>query len=125
MREYSTYGRHITADMWGLDFDLLENEVFMRDIMIEAAKRSGATVIGHTLKKFQPFGLTAFVILSESHLSVHTYPEKGFAAFDCYTCGTPDPKIAIDHLIEMLSPSHVQKTIIKRGIMGHGQTIIN
>lgn len=125
MREYSTFGRHVTADMWGLKFDLLENEVFMEDIMTEAAKLSGATVVGYTKKKFQPFGLTAFVVLSESHLSVHTYPERGFAAFDCYTCGTPDPEIAINHLIEKLSPIHVQKMIIKRGTMDSGQTVIN
>jgi S-adenosylmethionine decarboxylase len=55
-------------------------------------------------------------MLSESHLSIHTYPEKGFAALDCYTCGhTVDPQIAIDYMVAYLQPSQAFAKVLKRG----------
>jgi S-adenosylmethionine decarboxylase len=55
-------------------------------------------------------------MLSESHLSIHTYPEKGFAALDCYTCGhTVDPQIAIDFMVDYLQPSQAFSKVLKRG----------
>jgi len=85
--------------------------------MIEAAEASGATVLSVQSKQFEPQGATVLVLLSESHLSIHTYPEKGFAAIDCYTCGeTVDPQTAIDYLVTMLKPEHVHAKKLIRGI---------
>lgn len=70
-------------------------------------------------KQFEPQGATVLVLLSESHLSIHTYPERGFAAIDCYTCGeTVDPQIAIDYLVRVLKP---EKTYAKKLIRGLGE----
>ncbi|WP_317981048.1 adenosylmethionine decarboxylase, partial [Paenibacillus glycanilyticus] len=85
--EYSTFGRHVAVDTWGVDFDLLNNAEFLQAQMVEAAEACGATVLSVQSKQFEPQGATVLVLLSESHLSIHTYPEKGFAALDCYTCG--------------------------------------
>lgn len=61
-------------------------------------------------------------MLSESHLSIHTYPEKGFAAIDCYTCGeTVDPQVAVDHLVAVLKPS---KTYAKKLVRGLGEITV-
>jgi S-adenosylmethionine decarboxylase len=115
--EYSTFGRHVAVDTWGVDFDLLNNAEWLQAQMIEAAEVSGATVLSVQSKQFEPQGATVLVLLSESHLSIHTYPEKGFAAIDCYTCGeTVDPQTAIDYLVSVLKPetAHAKKLI--RGI---------
>ena len=68
-------------------------------------------------KQFEPQGATVLVMLSESHLSIHTYPERGFAAIDCYTCGeTVDPQLAIDYLVSVLRPEKVFAKKLTRGI---------
>jgi S-adenosylmethionine decarboxylase len=96
---FSTYGRHITMDLRDVSFDKLNDAVFLKDAMTEAVLRSGATIVGESFTKFNPQGVTGVLVLSESHLSIHTYPEEGFAAVDCYTCGTTvDPEVACDYL---------------------------
>jgi S-adenosylmethionine decarboxylase len=113
---YSTYGRHIAVDAWGVDFTVLDNIHFLQQIMIEAAEKSGASVLSVINKQFDPNGCTILILLSESHLSIHTYPEKEFAAIDCYTCGEKvDPKIAIDDLIDILKPKKMYSKTLIRG----------
>jgi S-adenosylmethionine decarboxylase len=114
--QYSTYGRHIAVDAWGVDFTVLDNVHFLQQIMIEAAEKSGASVLSVIHKKFDPSGCTILILLSESHLSIHTYPENEFAAIDCYTCGmNVDPKIAMDDLIEILKPKKMYSKTLIRG----------
>jgi S-adenosylmethionine decarboxylase len=113
---YSTYGRHITVDAWGVDYTVLDDIHFLQQTMIEAAEKCGATVLSVINKKFDPSGCTILILLSESHLSIHTYPEKEFAAIDCYTCGEKvDPKIAIDDLIDILKPKKMYSKTLIRG----------
>lgn len=115
--EYSTFGRHVAIDTWGVQFDLLNDAEFLQKEMIEAAEACGATVLGVQAKQFSPQGATVLVLLSESHLSIHTYPERGFAALDCYTCGdTVDPQLAIDYMVSVLKPEKVYAKKLVRGI---------
>jgi S-adenosylmethionine decarboxylase len=117
--EYSTFGRHVAVDTWGVDFDKLNNARWLQSQLVEAAEASGASVMSVQAKQFEPQGATVLVLLSESHLSIHTYPEKGFAAIDCYTCGdTVDPQLAIDYLVEALQP---KRTYAKKLIRGIGE----
>src|ERR1700730_3984325 len=114
---FSTFGRHIAVDTWGVDFDLLNHAEWLEAQLVEAAERCGATVLSIQSKQFEPQGATVLVLLSESHLSIHTYPEKGFAALDCYTCGeTVDPQLAIDYLVSILKPKTMNATKLVRGI---------
>lgn len=116
MEEFSTYGRHVAVDAWGIDFDLINNADDLAKLMVEAAEMSGATVLSVQQKQFEPQGATVLVLLSESHLSIHTYPEKGFAAMDCYTCGdTVDPEVAINHMLKSLNPQSAFPKLLKRG----------
>lgn len=120
--EYSTFGRHVAVDTWGVDFDLLNNAELLQAHMIEAAEACGATVLSVQAKQFEPQGATVLVLLSESHLSIHTYPEKGFAAIDCYTCGeTVDPQVAIDSLVAVLKP---ERTYAKKLVRGLGEMTV-
>ena len=117
--EYSTFGRHVAVDTWGVDFKLLNDSEWLQSQLIEAAEVSGATVLSVQAKQFDPQGATVLVMLSESHISIHTYPEKGFAAIDCYTCGeTVDPQLAIDYLVSVLKP---ETTHAKKLIRGMGE----
>ncbi|QYY41707.1 adenosylmethionine decarboxylase [Aneurinibacillus thermoaerophilus] len=117
--EYLTFGRHIAIDVWGVDFERLNNAEFLKNHMVEAAEACGATVLSVQAKQFEPQGATVLVMLSESHLSIHTYPEKGFAALDCYTCGeTVDPQIAIDYMVSILKP---EKYYVKKLVRGMGE----
>lgn len=117
--EYSTFGRHVAVDAWGVDFEVLNNAELLTAHMVEAADYCGATVLSVQSKQFEPQGATVLVLLSESHLSIHTYPERGFAAIDCYTCGeTVDPQLAIDYLVSVLNP---EKTYAKKLIRGLGE----
>ncbi|MFB5678536.1 adenosylmethionine decarboxylase [Paenibacillus terreus] len=117
--EYSTFGRHVAVDAWGVGFELLNNAEFLQTQLVEAAEACGATVLSVQSKQFEPQGATVLVMLSESHLSIHTYPERGFAAIDCYTCGeTVDPQLAIDYLVSVLKPT---KTYAKKLVRGLGE----
>lgn len=117
--EYSTSGTHVTVDTWGGNSELLNNAQMLEAHMVEAAEACGATVLSVQSKQFDPQGATVLIMLSESHLSIHTYPERGFAAVDCYTCGeTVDPQLAIDYLISVLKP---KQTYTKKLIRGLGE----
>jgi len=120
--EYSTFGRHVAVDTWGIQFEKLNDPDWLQAQMVEAAEASGATVLSVQARQFEPQGATVLVMLSESHLSIHTYPERGFAAIDCYTCGqTVDPQVAIDHLVAVLQPT---KTYAKKLIRGVGEMTV-
>jgi len=120
--EYSTFGRHVAVDTWGVDFELLNSAEFLQAQMVEAAEACGATVLSVQSKQFEPQGATVLVLLSESHLSIHTYPERGFAAIDCYTCGeTVDPQLAIDYLVSALKP---EKCYAKKLVRGLGEMTV-
>lgn len=120
--EYSTFGRHVAVDTWGVDFELLNSAEFLQAQMVEAAEACGATVLSVQAKQFEPQGATVLVLLSESHLSIHTYPERGFAAIDCYTCGeTVDPQLAIDYLVSALKP---EKCYAKKLVRGLGEMTV-
>jgi len=115
--DYSTFGRHVAVDTWGADYELLNNADWLQTQMIEAAEVCGATVLSVQSHSFEPQGTTVLVLLSESHISIHTYPERGFAALDCYTCGeTVDPQLAINHMIAVLKPDQVYAKKLIRGL---------
>lgn len=113
---FSTFGRHVTMDLREVAFEKLNDLQFLKESMLEAADRCGATVVGESFIQFSPQGVTGVLVLSESHLSIHTYPEEGFAAIDCYTCGyTVDPEIACDYLKAVLGGRVAGYRALRRG----------
>ena len=95
-------GKHYLLNLYGCDFVRLNNEIFLRDLLEIAAESSGAKVLETISYKFDPQGVTAVSLLSESHISIHTWPEEGKAAVDVYTCGDCNPKIGCDIIIQQL-----------------------
>ena len=83
--------------------------------MTKAAEAANATLLSISSKKFDPQGVTAVVLLSESHLSIHTWPEYGYAAIDAFTCGDrTDPEKACDFLRKTFKATHGSIQILKR-----------
>jgi S-adenosylmethionine decarboxylase len=107
-------GKHFLLNLYGCSSVLLNNEHFLVDLMENAAIASGATVLKTVFHKFDPQGITAICLLSESHISIHTWPEENKASADIFTCGLANPKIGCDIMIEQLKPIEYKLTYIQR-----------
>ena len=107
-------GKHFLLNLYGCSSVLLNDEQFLIDLMENAAIASGASVLKTVSYKFDPQGVTAICLLSESHISIHTWPEEGKAALDVYTCGSSNPKIGCDIIIAQLNPSEYELNYIQR-----------
>jgi len=109
-------GRHVLAELEGVEASLLDDEQFLRDTLQSALDRSQATVCEVIAKQFEPQGVTVLALLSESHASMHTYPEEGSIFIDVFTCGhTAQPERAVELIAEALRPSEVNSRTIRRG----------
>jgi S-adenosylmethionine decarboxylase len=86
------------------------------DYLRQAAKSAHMTILGEESHKFSPQGFTGLLLLSESHISIHTYPERGYAAIDVFTCGGGRTQDAITFLKEALQPERVNHMVVRRGI---------
>ncbi|WP_028309594.1 adenosylmethionine decarboxylase [Desulfitibacter alkalitolerans] len=110
-------GRHILAEIYGCQFDILNDAEKVERIMVKAALEAGAEVREAVFHKFSPQGVSGVVVISESHLAIHTWPELGYAAVDVFTCGeTVDPWDACNYLTEMFKAQSVECKEVLRGI---------
>jgi S-adenosylmethionine decarboxylase len=107
-------GKHYLLNLYGCSFVLLDDQEYLIKLLEEAASISGATVVNTIFKKFDPQGVTVLTLLSESHISIHTWPEKGEAAVDLFTCGDCNPKIGCDMIIEQLYATNHTFSYIER-----------
>ncbi|QVL52503.1 MAG: adenosylmethionine decarboxylase [Cyanobium sp. M30B3] len=82
-----TVGKHCILELYACDSSRLDDEAFLRDTITSAAKRAGATLLNLITHRFEPQGVTGLALLAESHISIHTWPESGYAAVDVFTCG--------------------------------------
>jgi spermidine synthase len=88
----NTLGRHVLVELYDCRPEALKDVQLIEQSMVRAAQDSGATVINATFHHFSPFGASGVVVIQESHLAIHTWPEYGYAAVDLFTCGdTVDP----------------------------------
>ncbi|ADI02214.1 MAG TPA: S-adenosylmethionine decarboxylase proenzyme [Syntrophothermus lipocalidus] len=112
-------GRHILAEISGCSFDILNDMALVQEIMINAALEAGAEIREYVFHKFSPQGVSGVVVISESHLAIHTWPELGYAAVDIFTCGQRvNPWDACDYLAERFQATTVNAREIQRGILG-------
>ena len=111
-------GRHLLVELNDCNREVLNDLGLLRDAMLTAAIECGAVILGDSFHRFSPQGVSGVVVIAESHLSVHTWPEYGYAAVDVFTCGTTvDPMKAAEVLIERLGAKSHSLTEIKRGIL--------
>lgn len=111
-------GRHILVEFYNCDKDILNNHDLIEKYMNEAAKRANATIVQSCFHMFNPWGVSGAVIIQESHLTIHTWPEYGYAAVDLFTCGNSvDPWKAFDFLDDVLKAEKSETTEVARGIV--------
>ncbi len=111
-------GQHVLAEFFECDPNILNSNDKVEKYMIEAALECGATIVQKCFHMFNPYGVSGVVIISESHLAIHTWPELGYAAVDLFTCGTKcDPKVAYEFLKRKFNSKKASFTELKRGII--------
>lgn len=111
-------GRHVLAEIFGCTFEVLNDVKKVEELMVNAALEAGAEVREYVFHKFSPQGVSGVVVISESHLAIHTWPELGYAAVDVFTCGERvNPWDACNFLVEKFNAQHMTATEVKRGLM--------
>ncbi|MCT2537194.1 adenosylmethionine decarboxylase [Aquibacillus koreensis] len=112
-----TMGRHVIAEMWDCNIDKLNDIGLIEQIFVNAALKAGAEVREVAFHKFAPHGVSGVVIISESHLTIHSFPEHGYASIDVYTCGDIiDPNEATAYIAEALESKTCEKVEVPRGM---------
>ena len=115
----SALGRHILVEFVGCCSEILNDVDVIEQGMVTAAKKAGATVINSTFHHFSPFGVSGVVVIQESHLAIHTWPEYQYAAVDLFTCGdTVEPWISFDHLKGVFKSQNHSAIEMYRGSLG-------
>ncbi|MFO7628504.1 MAG: adenosylmethionine decarboxylase [Prochlorococcaceae cyanobacterium] len=110
-----TVGKHCILELYNCDPSRLDDEAFLRSAITNAAKRAGATLLNLITHRFEPQGVTGLALLAESHISIHTWPESGYAAVDVFTCGDHTmPESACQVLVEELAAGQHKLTSFRR-----------
>lgn len=110
-------GKHILVEYYKCKKEKLDDVTLIEESMVQAARDAGATVISSTSHHFSPWGVSCVVVIQESHLSIHTWPEYGFASVDLYTCGdTVDPWVGFECLSRAFGAGSFSAVELKRGL---------
>lgn len=110
-------GRQILVEFYNCNRDTLNGEDVIREILLEGVRRSGATIVSDTFHTFSPHGVSGVVVIAESHVAIHTWPEHGYAAVDIFTCGeTIDPWVIQKYLESSFEAGSVSSMEMKRGL---------
>lgn len=110
-----TIGRHLLAEYLDCDASILDDKDMIEKLLIEAAEAAGTAVVAAVIKPFDPQGVSGVVVIEESHLSVHTWPENAYAAVDFFTCGDGDPLKAHAVIYEGLRAQKCEYELFSRG----------
>lgn len=112
-----TMGRHVIAELWNCNVEKLNNLKLIEKVMVEAALEAGAEIREVAFHKFAPMGVSGVVIISESHLTIHSFPEHGYASIDVYTCGDViDPNVAAQYITKALEATKYEAIEVARGM---------
>ena len=110
-------GRHLLLELFDCDSESINNLEAVKSSLIEAAKRAQATIVDVVFHEFNPFGISGVVVIAESHLSIHTWPEYRYAAVDVFSCGEVlQPEIAVNYLVEQFGAERASVVEMRRGV---------
>jgi S-adenosylmethionine decarboxylase len=120
-------GRHLLLELFDCDSDAINNLEAVKGALVEAAKRAHATIVDVVFHEFNPFGVSGVVVIAESHLSIHTWPEYRYAAVDIFSCGdTLKPDVAVRYLVEQFGAERTSAVEMQRGMfLNTGAPIVN
>jgi len=110
-------GLHIIADLYGVNPEVLARVEKMKEVFEGAVKFANLSKISSDYYQFRPEGASGVILIAESHLSFHTWPEHGLATLDIYTCGNPgQAEKAYQYIVEKLKPERVDMIKMDRGV---------
>lgn len=110
-------GTQLLIDLYGCEERLLDDRKAVEKALVKAARAANATVVETVLHRFSPQGVSGVIVIAESHLAVHTWPEHGYAALDVFTCsGTLDPDRIIQELQRAFSAPRCESRMVSRGL---------
>jgi S-adenosylmethionine decarboxylase len=110
-------GRHLLIELFDCDSDAINNLEAVKGALVEAAKRAHATIVDVVFHEFNPFGISGVVVIAESHLSIHTWPEYRYAAVDIFSCGDIlQPELAARYLVEQFGAERTSAVELQRGL---------
>lgn len=111
-------GKQLMAELYGCDKTLLDDPIHSERILVEGVNRSGATVIQPFFHQFSPHGVSGVVVIAESHVAIHTWPEYGYCALDIFTCGTQvNPDLILEYVRSEFDAKEVSVMEVKRGVL--------
>jgi S-adenosylmethionine decarboxylase len=111
-------GVHFLLDVAGAPFATLDDPILVETLLVDAVKAMGAKVLGIHIHRLNPQGVSGVVVISESHLTIHTWPERGEAAVDLFTCGdVARARTAVDALARALGAA---KATVEERVRGAG-----
>lgn len=111
-------GRHLLIELKDCNVEVLNDLGFLKRCLHDAADQIGATVVNECYHEFSPQGVSGVLVISESHICIHTWPEHGYAAVDVFTCGNSvKPELAVNPLVEKLEAKNSSFIELKRGIL--------
>jgi len=122
-RDKNTLGSHYIAEYHDCNTTFLDTREYLETIMMEAAGLSGATIIQPFFHSFSPQGVSGVIVIAESHFSIHTWPEYGYAAVDLFSCGLFDFNRAFRHIKEGLEAGNMSLSVVERGLLRGGATV--
>ncbi|MBO3841975.1 MAG: adenosylmethionine decarboxylase [Candidatus Brockarchaeota archaeon] len=115
-------GKQIIADLYHCDEELLDDLEYVRKTVVEAAEKAETRIIDCKFHKFTPQGVSGVVVIAESHIAIHTWPEYGYAAIDIFTCGNRSmPRLALKHVSRALKAKRVMYKELRRGVLENVQ----
>ena len=119
----ASLGKQLAIELYCCERDRLDDVEFIRQSMLGAAREAGARIVTEVFHRFSPQGVSGVVIITESHLAIHTWPEHAYAALDLFTCGDllASDK-AVHYLRERLQAKRVTSVTLPRGPRIAGQT---
>ena len=111
-----TLGTHLLAEFVNCNYEQINDVNIVKDCLENAALQANATIVQSVFHKFSPYGVSGVVVISESHLTIHTWPEYNYAAVDVFTCGdSVDPYVAIEVLKSLFSAEISEIKEVRRG----------
>ena len=110
-------GKQILVEFYDCDQAKINDVAYIENSLITATEASNATIISHNFHKFSPYGVSGVVVIAESHVAIHTWPEYNYAAVDIFTCGdTIEPWMIQEKLKEYFESQNVSSMEMKRGL---------
>jgi len=110
-------GRHILLELYNCDADFLNQTETIEKILVQTAELGNATIVETSFHQFSPFGVSGVVVIAESHITIHTWPEHQYAAIDLFTCDNEmDTKIMVNYLVQEFKAGSFEEKLFLRGI---------